>query len=173
MRSLNLPIKLISAVLSTVILSAGIIGVSYCYFNTANRIDSKASMGDIDVVFTSLQIDQESAMNPSCITQARIVDNGKNIQIAIENAYPGYTSAIFYEVTNKGSVPVEYKVEQPYIGVDNPVQLIIAENTEYIKRNGGKSQGQIIVTVSNDISESSSYGLYTELNFQQTFVESR
>ncbi|PKM73084.1 MAG: hypothetical protein CVU91_05820 [Firmicutes bacterium HGW-Firmicutes-16] len=173
MRSVNFLPKLISAVIFTVVLSAGIIGVSYAYFNSANNIDSDAVMGDIDVVFSDIYIDQDSATDSSCVTNARIVDNGKNIQINIDNAYPGYTSTIFYEVTNNGSVPVQYKVEQPYTEEDNPVQLDIFENTEYIKRNGGKSQGQIIVAVSDGIGECSNYGLYTELNFQQTIVEIR
>ncbi|MEA4896124.1 MAG: hypothetical protein VB064_12825 [Oscillospiraceae bacterium] len=173
MRSLHIPFKLISAVLFTVTLSAGIIGLSYCYFDSTNRINSNASTGDIDVIFSDLYTAQESSADPPCVTEARIVGSGKNIEINIENAYPGYTLTIFYEVTNKGSVPVAYRVKQPYAGLSSPVRLDIAENTEYIKRNGGKSRGQIIVTVDDDIGNCSSYGLYAELNFQQTFVEIR
>lgn len=171
MRCLRLPLKPISVLLSFIILSVGIIGVSYAYFNAPNNISSKISLGDIDVVFSGLYIDPGSAADTACVTEAAIVDSGKYIEINIINAYPGYTSTIFYEVTNNGSVPVAYELKQPYADSGSPVKLDTSENVQYIRRNGGKSQGQIIVTVGDDDDLSGSYGLYTELNFQQTFVE--
>lgn len=173
MRSGHLLLKLLGFALMSIIISVGVIGVSYSYFTGTNEIISDVSMGDIDVVFSRINTIQGNQTDPSCVIEARIVDSGKNIEINIANAFAGYTATICYEVTNNGSVPVKYQIIQPYGMVDNPIQLNISENAEYIRRNGGKSQGQIIITVSDDIEACDNYCLYTELNFQQAVVEIR
>ena len=171
MHSVRFLIKLISFVLSSIVLSVGIMGVSYSFFTGTSRISSKASMGNIDVVFSDIDIICDGSADPSCITNARIAGNGKCIELNIENAYPGYTATIIYEVTNKGTVPVEYELKQPLTAELSPVSLDICANTDYIKRNGGRAWGQIIVTVSGGIDGCSSCGLETELSFQQSNVE--
>jgi len=170
MRSTCFLLKLISSALLSVILSVGVIGVSYSYFTDTQTISSSASMGNIDVVFTGLNVCQVNAEDPACVTDAQIADNGKHIEINIENASPGYTSTINYEVTNNGTVPVAYQLNSSG-GAEGPVQLNVSGNNDYICGNGGKSQGQINVKVSNDIGDCKSYTLCTELNFQQAIVE--
>ena len=171
MRPVRFLTKLISLVLSSIVLSVGIMGVSYSYFTGANRINSNVSMGNIDVVFSNIEILPDSASDPSCITKARIADNGKSIEINIENARPGCTSIISYEVTNNGTVPVVYELKQASAEGQSPVSLNICASSCYIKRNGGQAWGQIVVTVGGNTDGLSSYGLDTELNFQQTTVE--
>ena len=172
MRSVRFLIKLISFVLSAVVLSVGIMGVSYSYFTGLNRISSDVSMGNIDVVFSNIEVVPDSAADPSCTTNARIADNGKRIEIYIENARPGFTSLISYEVTNNGTVPVVYELKQAGQEEQCPVSLNICASSCYIKRNGGQAWGQIVVTVGDNIDGLRSYGLDTELNFQQSTVES-
>jgi hypothetical protein len=171
MRSACFLFKLISAVLFSVIMSVGIIGVSYSNLTATQTISSSASMGNIDVVFSNLSIVQDCTSNPSCVTEAKIVDNGKHIEINIGNAYPGFTETINYEVTNNGTVPLIYKVNPPSGNTGAPVQLTINENSDYICGNGGQALGKIIITVGDNAGQSKSYSLYTELNFQQAVVE--
>lgn len=171
MRSAGFLFKLIGTALFSVIISVGIIGVSYSYFTATQTFRTDASMGNIDVVFSNLSIVPDSTISPSCVTEAKIVDGGKHIEINIENAYPGLTEAINYEVTNNGTVPLVFQVTPPSGNADAPVQININENDDYIKGNGGQATGQIIVKVGDNTGESKSYSLYTELNFQQAVVE--
>ena len=173
MRSINQPLKMISFLFLSIIISVGLIGVSYSFFTGANEFDTKATMGDIDVVFSNLNVVLASTADPSCTTEAQIVNGGKNLQIDIQNAYAGYTSTINYEVTNKGTVPVVYQLKQPYGEEDNPIQLNVYQSDEYIRGEGGQARGQIIVTVGENIEACDSRSLYTELNFQQAVVEIR
>lgn len=171
MRSAGFLYKLISAALISVILSVGVVGVSYSNLNTIQTISSSASMGNIDVVFSNLSVVQDSSTDPSCVTDAKIVDNGKHIEINIGNASPKSTVKINYEVTNNGTVPLVYKVNPPSGNTEAPVQIDINENSDYICGNGGQASGQIIITVGDDVGQCESYSLYTELNFQQAVVE--
>lgn len=171
MRSACFLFKLISAVLFSVILSVGIIGVSYSNLTATQTISSSASMGNINVVFSNLSIVKDSLTDPSCVTEAKIIDNGKHIEINIGNAYPGFTETINYEVTNNGTVPLVYEVNPPSGNTGAPVQINIIENGDYICGSGGQALGQIIITVGDNAAQCKSYSLYTELNFQQAVVE--
>jgi len=171
MRSVRFLTKLISFVLSAVVLSIGIMGVSYSYFTGVNRISSDVSMGSIDVIFSNIEVVPDSAADPSCTTKARIADNGKRIEIDIENARPGGTSVISYEVTNNGTVPVVYELKPSIVEEQSPVSLNICASSCCIKENGGQAWGQIVVTVGDSIDGLRSYDLDTELNFQQSTVE--
>ena len=135
-------------------------------------LDRYASMGNIDVIFSNLCIAQDGTTDPSCVTQADITDNGKSIKVNICGANPGCTATINYEITNNGTVPVIYQLEQPYSGADSPVRIEVCESSDCISGNGGKAQGKIIITTDGDIEPGCSYNLSTGLNFQQAAVES-
>lgn len=173
MHSLNQPLKMISFLFLSTIISVGLIGVSYSFFTGLNQFKIDAAMGDIDVVFSNLNIVSDNTAESSCTTEARIVDSGKNLQIDIQNAYAGYTSTINYEVTNKGTVPVVYQLKRTCGEEDAPIQLNVYQSEEYLRGDGGQAWGQIIVTIGENIEACDSLSLYTELNFQQAVVEIR
>lgn len=173
MRSLNQPLKMISFLFLSIIISVGLIGVSYSFFTGVNEFDTKATMGNIDVIFSDVNVVSGGTADASCTAEARIVNSGKNLEINIENAYAGYTSTINYEVTNNGTVPAVYQLKQSYGEEDNPIQLIVYQSDRYIRGEGGQARGQIIVTVGENIEACDSRSLYTELNFQQAVVEIR
>ena len=171
MRSINQPLKMISFLLISITLSVGLLGVSYSYFTGVNQFDTKATMGDIDVVISKLDVVSVNTNDPTCTTEASIVNRGKCIDINIKNACVGYTSTINYEITNKGTTPVVYKLKQPFNCSDNPVQMDVNQNIEYIKGEGGQAWGQITVTVGETTGDVDNYCLSTELDFQQAIVE--
>lgn len=166
MRSVSPLVKLIGAAALALILSAGIIGTSYAYFSTANSINTRAVMGDLDVVFSDIHIEGDDAQT----TEARIVNCGKSISLNVGDAVPGNTSVIEFEVTNKGSVPVRFELKQPYTGEENPVRMDVSVNSDYIRGDGGRARGRIVLTVGDGGGEGVA-SLYTELNFQQAVVE--
>lgn len=165
MRSICLPIRLIKGLLIPLILFSGFVGVSYSFFTERTDIGNRLSMGDINVVFSDLYI-SESSPGSFGISDARIVNSGKNIDITIADALPGYFTCICFEVKNIGTVPVVYELSN--IGGDGIMSVSAGSGCIYA---GGTSQGQINISVGNPSGESTS--LYLELNFQQAIVEKK
>lgn len=131
-------------------------------------MSSSLLMGDIDVVFSDAQLVPEAASTAN--TEARIVNNGKNIEISVDNAYPGYSATLNYEITNKGSVPVSCQLIEEG-GADIPIK--ITGDLRYIKGDGGKASGHFTISVEESFDISGGCALNTELNFQQAVVEVR
>ena len=65
MRSINQPLKMISFLLISITLSVGLLGVSYSYFTGINQFHTKATMGDIDVVISKLDVVSVNTNDPN------------------------------------------------------------------------------------------------------------
>lgn len=105
------------------VLTLGLIGGAYAAWTDSLQAKGTVATGNIDVRFTKVESnDPGETEDPNCPpddrkhvgkTEAKIIDNGKKIEITITNAYPGYTSEVAYCVVNQGSVPVKLQSKIP------------------------------------------------------------
>ncbi len=173
MRTVGFLPKLASVVLSAVILSTGLIGVSYAYYTNHSSILQRVTTGDIDVVFSDIWLVPDDAQDPACTVEAVITGSGKTLSIDVANAYPGFIAYINFEIMNKGSVPVGFTLSPVYAGADMPFEILVSGALDYIKRDGGKAYGQITLRAEDSPAESNGCHHNTELIFQQAVVEVR
>lgn len=173
MRTIGFLPKLASVVLSAVILSTGLIGVSYAYYTNHSSVLQRVTTGDIDVVFSNTALVPDAGRDPACTVEANITGSGKTLAIDVANAYPGFTAYIDFEITNKGSVPVSFTLSPVYAGAGRPFEILVSGALDYIKRDGGKAYGQITLRAEELPAESNGWRHDTELIFQQAVVEVR
>jgi hypothetical protein len=98
------------------VLAFGLIGGAYAAWGDKLYAHGTVATGDVDVIFTNaVSNDPGETLDPASpegdeknvgSTEVKIVDEGKALQVTIDNAYPGYVSCVAYELENKGTVPV-------------------------------------------------------------------
>ena len=158
-------IVILNAAMITIILLIGVTGASYSLWADGIDISGSVSMGNIDVSVTELNIvDDENPENIDVSTD--ISHDGKQIEISVDNAVPGYSQKIEFAIENKGSIPVEYQLFP--LGEKSIVQVI---QDDTIIDVDGIDKGSIIITIPDDAEESAEYQFSFELNFQQPIVE--
>jgi len=165
MRAVHLPIKSMRILLVLLLLPVGMIGISYSGFNGLTQFNHCVSTGNMDVVFSDLNL-IEGASSP-CSANAEIMKEGKWIEINIEDAVPGYSATFSYEVSNNGTVPVIYELDE--LGENE--MITISSDERFIAPEGGKAQGQIKISLADDALSSEDYALDLMLTFQQAVVE--
>lgn len=165
MRSVHLPISIIKIFLIPLMLFVGLIGVSYSLYKDRLNIDSVVAMGDIDVIFSDLYIKESSPGSYGSI-DVNMADSGKNIEINITDAMPGYFSLICFEVINNGTVPVLYQLD----GSGGDGFISVSADPGCIYPGGDTAQGQININVGDYSEYSEGCTLYLELIFQQATV---
>ncbi len=169
MRSKQTPLKLINSLLAVAVVACGLLGGSYAYFSEVTSVRANTVMGSCDVSFAGVSVSGAEPGEASCIAQAYISENGKNIEFSIEEAYPGCEVSIEYEISNNGTVPVIYNLGQA--SGDGLVEISVISDTEYILP-GGTANGRIIVTVMDTGETEEDCGINVALNFQQAAVVS-
>jgi len=158
------PMRIIALVL---LLAVGICGASYSLYSERTMIGGRLGMGDVDVIFSDIYIADESAAYSQTVT-ANIADNGKNIDITFCDAHPGNCVTFFYEVQNKGTVPVVYELDD---GGGNRFLKVYADSDRL--EAGGTGTGMIRVWVGEELAAGESCNPSIVLNFRQADVEKR
>lgn len=154
-----------NAIMITAILLIGVTGASYSLWVDGIAICGSVSMGDIDIGVSGLKIADEEKRGDIPVS-ALISDDGKQIEITIDNAVPGYSQEIAYEIENRGSIPVEYRLLPS--GDSSIVQIIQDKTVIEVDEIGN---GSIIIKIPDDTEENTEFRFSFELTFQQPTVE--
>ena len=145
-----------------------VIGIGYSNWDKGIGLSSFFSTGSMNVVFDSCEVLEEKAPSPdepadAKVSNLKISHKGKNLDFAIENAYPGYWATIKFKVINNGDIPVYCKlvtgVESNLIKIDNPPKVLEA--------NGGNGEGTFKITVPESETESTKCNLDLSLEYVQ------
>lgn len=152
--------KMLRMTILSLLLSVGIMGVSYSLYTQRTDIRSRLAMGGMDVVFTDVHLEDDgtSAQPPA---MADIVNGGKNIAITLCDAHPGDTACFTYELQNNGTVPVVYELD------DGGGFLTVYPQSDRLEAGGGTGTGMIRIRVGDGMAPGESYSLSVVLNFQQ------
>jgi hypothetical protein len=139
---------------------AGMLGASYSLYSGREQICSSLSAGNMDLVFSDLYI-EEKGPAPSGHPVAVIRHQGKSIGFHLEDAAPGYSAHIFFELQNRGSIPVVFVPEA--CGDD---LLRVTLDSDCLEA-GEAARGQITITVGSDMEPGQSYDCFEMLRFEQ------
>jgi len=151
----------------SIAVSLVVIGFCYAYWNGMIGITSLISTGRIHTVFDTFEVLSETSPAEEIgaeITDMRISEDGKSLQIAIDNAYPGYSAEIGYSIKNDGDVPVYCKL----ITDQDSIASVYTDNPNVIiNPGGGSSCGTLIITISDGAQE----GMSSQMNVYLDYVQ--
>ncbi len=138
----------------------GMLGASYSLFSEREQICSRLTAGNMDLVFSELYI-EEKGLAPSGHPVAEVRNHGRSIGLHLEDAVPGYSVCISFELLNRGTVPVVFVPETR--GDD----LLHVTLDPHRLDAGETAPGQITITVGSDLEPGHSYDCSEMLYFQQ------
>lgn len=148
-----------------IIVALGLIVPAAASWQTQTPINVSVSTGNIDPIFTSAEAEPQclsgNLSEPKITTD--IDQDGKQMEISIDDAYPGYTTTIDYKICNQGSIPVRYKADtfaDDGLTVTNDLEEGVLEG------NGGEAEGKLHISV-GDVKESELYKFDLILDFKQ------
>ena len=147
------------------ILCMNLIGVGYGFWTDGMDIEGVVSTGNIDPVFSKYELyELVEEGYPACSTDLRLDDGGKKLYIHIQDAYPGYSARIRFEITNQGTVPIICDMATDSIA--DCLSIRVNEPTGMIKGFGESKEGEVEITV-GDVVQDESYEFTVNLLFEQ------
>lgn len=116
--------KKIKYVALVLVLAFGLIGGAYAAWTDSLGVGGTVATGDIDVQFVDavLCFDQDKDVATG---EVKIIEEGKKLEITIDNYYPDAGGVVYFYVENKGSVPVKMDGD-PIIGNEYEDELTVA-----------------------------------------------
>lgn len=136
-----------------------VIGIGYAQWGSAITASSRLRTGGMDTVFLDCYISDAQGMAEA----PEISADGKRLDIAISNAYPGYSCKIHYRIKNKGDIPVYCKLTDGGAGVAH-VQLDIPDAVLDVDDN---VEGTMTVTIPDWVQAGASYSQTFTLDYVQ------
>lgn len=150
----------------TVIIFLSVIGIGYGIWNNGIAVTTTISTGSIDAVFSYCYVTDETSAGDSQIfshANAEISNNGKTLNISVEDAVPGYCATVTYTIENRSSIPVMCTVEGE---VQGPVEVGIEQPLDIIDVSTNNKQGNIYISI-NDVEQKTDYRVAIDLKFVQ------
>jgi hypothetical protein len=142
----------------SVIIIFSVAGIGYAAWGSAMNFSALISTGCLDMKFESFEIISETSPDNSsntCISNIRISDDGKRLDIVIENACLGYSAEIKYIVRNDGDIPVYCSLDAG----DNNVASIEITGAQEKLYPGAVCENTFIITVLDGMEKDTSNNL--------------
>lgn len=97
-----------------ILLCVALVGIVYASWTGSIVAQGSISTGTFEVQFTgAVSNDPGDSVDPGQtqnVAATETVVTNQSVTVTIQNAYPGYTSRIVYQLTNTGTVPARVQV---------------------------------------------------------------
>lgn len=115
------------------VLVLGMMGGAYAAWEDELAVEGEVETGEMDVQFTDVELTPTEDEVAEVKEDAEISEDGKEITFSIENAYPDYEYDVEFTFENKGTIPINAKIDISEVS-DGPFVIsgmTIASNITY------------------------------------------
>jgi hypothetical protein len=110
----------IGLLVMTVILAIGALGVAYAEWTQAMQIDGTVNTGYISASFANPNPSSPGdtlatiygEVGTTGLTDANEDAVSDVLTITVDNAYPGYSGTVYFDIVNNGSIPISVSVDK-------------------------------------------------------------
>ncbi len=174
--------KKVKLIVLVMVVAFILMGAGYAAWTDVTEINGTITTGWLDVKFANPSstdslgyIDPEMSYDVGCTKASLSGDDGKTLQVEIDNGYPGYNSEVKFDIENKSSIPVKVKDIVITKNFGDELEISFAEIEELkgkeIAVGASLKDIHIVNLITEEAQQNSNYSYSVTITFQQWNID--